>query len=265
MKHLAKIQSEFLRNWWASLSLNQQNRYLALHPKSKRKLTNTIINQNYLAKDITKRYKALTPKILRHRNDLEYIIYLLDSVSENDPSLPKIQFAFFPAQRDGLNASRTGGQYDPISDHITIHMGELPKDKIEAEIDLAARFRMIEHSLAHELIHREQYLRMKTKSKDYDKTLLSEIDRRRNWSDDKEKQHAQYLADPKEIVTHANDAVNEFREDYTYAQILDIIRHASSFETPYHSPTFWDYQETFGTNHPIFKKFLQAMYRYTTK
>lgn len=40
MKHLAKIQAEFLKNSsWDNLSLEQQKEYLKQHPKSKKRIT----------------------------------------------------------------------------------------------------------------------------------------------------------------------------------------------------------------------------------
>ncbi|MDO8641455.1 MAG: hypothetical protein Q7R33_07950 [Nitrosarchaeum sp.] len=270
MKHLATIQQEFIANWWVSLSLDQKHKYLALHPKSRQKLTNTIINQSYLAKKLTNEYKKLIPKLLRPRNDLETVIYMLDSVTEKNKSLPQIGFQFNPKKDD----MQTIGAYNPIDDRISIHIDELPKNKLDADIELHAYFTLLEKTLQHELIHRQQWLRIKNNTKDLparDKEFLSHFTNEKpslydeimyKFVNSPHESREDYLSEPQELMTHANDAVQEMKSNhFSYEKMRDFLRHPEKMKF-WDSTTVWDYKKQFGLGHPVFNKFLKYMYRY---
>lgn len=65
MKYLAKIQNEFLKNaqTWDDLSKEQQEKYLKLHPKSKKKIT--------AKPDVNKSIETVKNKLNKKNEDID--------------------------------------------------------------------------------------------------------------------------------------------------------------------------------------------------
>ena len=222
-----------------------------------------IIDQKILTKKIMYRYRLLTRNILKNRKDIEHVIYMLDSVTENSKEFPKIIFAYIAS--DTVAGKNKMGYYDPTDSIImNINPSEImAEDKLEAEINLAAFFTILEMNLQHELIHRQQYMKIKEDKKEkYDEYLAKSLTKP---SLSNSRTTKDYLGDIHEVMTHANDVIQELKSNgYTKKEIKEIIKQPSKISAS-DSFTLDDYKKEFGSNHPIYKKLLQYAISYAAK
>jgi hypothetical protein len=174
------------------------------------------------------------------------------------------KIAFSPANgQDHLIIAATTGEI-PRSDDIgtLIVCGEqLPG--ILTDPKIAKQFKaMLKTLLEHELVHKEQLIRIKLKQNDLSKIKLSTLD----LSDDPVTDDIirRYLSNPQELMAYAKSTLTELLDrGYTKKDILTHLRSGTLFDIKDVSPVVNNYAEYFSSHDPAMKRFLSYIYQYT--
>lgn len=239
-----------------------------------------VLDQRNVARKLIRMYFKKIPELVKARKDTESIMYILDSVTENNPSLPQVRFTVYAPMVQGAQTMQIAGAYNPTSENINIHMGDLLKlptlDKMSAEIEAEIFLKLMEPTLAHELTHREQWLKIKDKTKKLPATdkeflsILNSTDKPTLYDqmqykvkDYKKQTREEYLSRKDELMTHASNCISEFRyHNYTYKEILDFLKHPQKVAMK-DSTTFVEYRQLFGLDSDTFKRLLKYILQFT--
>ena len=117
--------------------------------------------------------------------------------------------------------------------------------------------------VAHELTHRNQMESIKDKYQgETGANYVYKVDKAiRSLGADPDKT-SQYLGNPHEVAAFAREAVEELRNiGYKDERILQILSTADLKDAAGDSHTLWTYWDFFGAGDPVFKRFMQQMYK----
>lgn len=117
MKHLAKIQSEFLKQArsWDRLSLDDQKTYLKRHPKSKKRLTGKLKSKKITKSDLNNKVNKLNAEANRREKGL---LYAKKELIQNKEKEKELQKELKKKQSKGLNTRSIEKQLETIKNDL---------------------------------------------------------------------------------------------------------------------------------------------------